>query len=100
MSYTGHKQITMADGQSLVDWLKPSLTNEARYFGQELPTDMQIAIVISVLRDHSLLMHAAEYDFSELGNPDEVARLWPLQSSVGRFFRDAASDVLERGQRS
>ena len=39
---------------------------------------------------------SAEYDYSELSNPDEITRFWPTISSIGRFFRDAPLEVLEK----
>ena len=45
---------------------------------------------------HSLLTYASEYDYSELSKPDEVTKFWPTISSIGRFFRDAPLEVLEK----
>ena len=45
---------------------------------------------------HTLLTYASEYDYSELSKPDEVTKFWPTLSSIGRFFRDAPLEVLEK----
>ena len=45
---------------------------------------------------HPLLEYASEYDFSELGKPDEVTKFFPTISSIGRFFRDAPQEILDK----
>lgn len=96
MSYTGHKNTRMPDGKTLVEWLKPTIKEECRFYGVPEPTDKQIAVVVRSMRMHHLMMHAADYDFSELGKPDEVQKYWHLQSSIGRFFRDAPEETLRK----
>ena len=95
MTYTGHKNTKMGDGKTVVEWLRSTVKEECRYYGVPELTDEQIAVVVSSMRMHTLIMHAAEYDFSELGKPNELAHFWPMQSSIGRFFRDAARDTLD-----
>lgn len=95
MSYTGHKQTKMHDGKTLVQWITPTVQDEARHFGIEMPTPEQMALVISAIRMYTIIMHAAEYDYSVLGKPDEKDTLWPMQSSIGRYFRDAARETLD-----
>lgn len=99
MSDTGHKDIRMPGGKSLVEWITPTIRDECRHYEVETPTDRQIAIVISAMRMHTIIVHAANYDRSELGKPSEVTSYWPVESSIGRYFRDAASAVL-RGDQS
>jgi len=94
MAYTGHKNTKMPDGKTLVEWLKVTIQDECRFYGVPMPTDKQIAVVIRSMRMHHLMMHAAEYDYSELGKPDEVQQYWAMQSSIGRFFRDAPEITL------
>jgi len=94
MSYTGHKD-TKINGKNIVDWLKATVQHECDFYGVEPLSDEQIAVVVSSMRMHTLIMHAAEYDYSELGKPDQVQEFWPMQSSVGRYFRDAARDTLD-----
>lgn len=96
MVYTGHKKTVMSDGQSLVEWITPTVKDEARLYGVQMPTEEQMALVISALRMHTIMMHAAEYDYSVLGRPEEKDTLWPLQSSIGRYFRDAARETLDK----
>lgn len=96
MSDTGHKELTVTEGKNIVEWLRPTIEDEARYFGVPVPTDEQIAVVVSSMRMHTLITRAAGYDQSELGKPDEVTKYWPIESSIGRFFRDAARVVLDR----
>ena len=96
MVYTGHKNRKMPDGKTLVQWLRPSVIAESKFYHVEMPTDEQIAIVASAMRMHHLIEHAADYDFSELGKPNEVTKFWPMQSSIGRFFRDASQLTLDR----
>lgn len=92
--YTGHKNTKMPDGQTLVDWVLPTIHDEARRFDVTMPDKKQVALVISSLRMHSIIAHAAAYDTSELGQPDKVTEFWPIESSVGRYLRDAADEVL------
>ncbi len=96
MAYTGHKKTNMPDGKTLVEWLKPTIQDEARRYSVEIPNDKQIALVISALRMHTVVVHAAQYDFSELGKPDEVTKYWPVESSIGRYFRDSAYETLDK----
>jgi hypothetical protein len=95
MSYTGHKNRKMPDGKTVVEWSREGIRNECLFFGVPMPTDEQIAVVISQMRMHHLMMHAADYDYSELGKPDEVTKFWPMQSSIGRFLRDSAAVTLD-----
>ena len=55
----------------------------------------QMAIVISALRMHTIMMHAAGYDYSELGELDKKTKYWPTETSIGRYFRDAARVTLD-----
>lgn len=98
MSYTGHKNRKMPDGKTIVEWLRPTVDNECQYYNVPKLTDEQIAVVVSSMRMHHLMMHAAEYDYSELGKPDEKQEYWPMQSSIGRFFRDSAEITLHEHQ--
>ena len=95
MTNTGHKNRMMSNGQTLVQWISPTVKDECRRYGVELPTPKQMAVVISALRMHTIIMHASDYDRSNLHKPDEVDRYWPMESSVGRYFRDAAQITLD-----
>ena len=95
MTYTGHKNKAMYNGQNIVDWIMPTLIQDSSLFGNiPMPSREQVALVIRAMRMHPLLDYASKYDFSELGKPDEIARFWPTISSIGRFFRDAPLEVL------
>lgn len=94
--YTGHKNRRMPDGSTIVGWLKPVIQDEARYYGIEMPNDEQIAIVLRSARMHHLMTHAAAYDQSELGKPNELTKYWPIESSIGRFLRDAPLELLDQ----
>lgn len=97
MAYIGHKNRTMDNGQNIVDWVIPTIIQESQFYGRiPLPSREQIALVIRALRMHHLLEYASKYDFSELGKPDEVTRFWPTISSIGRFFRDAPQEILDK----
>ena len=97
MSYTGHRTKLMNNGQNIVDWIMPTIIQESQFYGGvPLPSREQIALVIRALRMHPLLDYASEYDYSELSKPDEITRFWPTISSIGRFFRDAPLEVLEK----
>lgn len=96
MAYTGHKNTKMPNGKTIVEWLRPTIKDECRFYSVPEMTDEQIAVVVSSMRMHHLMMHAADYDFSELQKPDTPTEYWPLQSSIGRFFRDAARVTLDR----
>jgi len=95
MSYTGHKQTKMSDGKTLVEWITPTVKDESNFYKVPMPTPEQMALVISAMRMHTIIMHAANYDTSVLGKPDEIDTLWPMQGSIGRYFRDAARDTLD-----
>ena len=95
MAYTGHKNSLMSDGKTLVEWITPTVEDECRFHKVDMPTPKQMAVVISAMRMHTIIMHAAGYDQSELGKPDEVTKYWPMESSIGRYFRDAARVTLE-----
>jgi hypothetical protein len=93
--YLGHKQTRMPGGQTLVEWVRDTVTDECRYYGVPPLTDKQIAVVISSMRMHTIMMHAATYDTSDLHHPDKVDPNWPMQSSIGRYFRDAGRETLD-----
>lgn len=95
MSYTGHKQTNMPDGKTLVDWITPTVDDECRFYGVKPPSKEQMAVVISAIRMHTIIMHAAQYDYSQLGHPDKIDEHWPIQSSIGRYFRDASRITLD-----
>lgn len=97
-AYTGHKNRTMPDGKTLVEWITPTVEDECRFYGVDMPTPEQMAVVVSALRIHTIIMHAADYDTGELGKPDEVTQYWPKESSISRYFRDAARLTLEANQ--
>lgn len=94
MTYTGHKELKI-HGQTLIERVKTNLFQEAAFYGVEMPSDSQIALVIRELRDHTTIMHATNYDYSKLGQSEEVDDLWPKESSIGRYFRDAPLETLE-----
>lgn len=96
MAYTGHKSTKMENGKTVVEWLRETVKEECRFYGVPEITDEQIAVVISSMRMHTLIMRAADYDTSELQKPNEVTQFWPMQSSIGRFFRDAARETLDK----
>lgn len=99
MVYTGHKNKTMDNGQNIVDYIMPTIIQESRIFGNTpipIPSREQIALVIRAMRMHTLLEYASKYDFSELSKPDEITKFFPTISSIGRFFRDAPQEILDK----
>ena len=95
MTYAGHKNKTMPDGQNIVDYIMPTLIQDSSLFGNvPIPSREQIALVIRAMRMHPLLEYASGYDYSELSKPDEITKFFPTISSIGRFFRDAPLEVL------
>ena len=100
MAYTGHKQTNMPDGKTLVEWITPVLEDECRHYNIAKPSPKQIAVVISALRMHTIMMHAASYDIGELGRPAQVTEYWPIESSIGRYFRDASRVTLDDEEES
>lgn len=97
MTHTGHKTRTMPDGQNIVDYIMPTLIQESRFYGGiPLPSREQVALVIRALRMHPLLEYASKYDYSELSKPNEITKFFPTISSIGRFFRDAPQEVLDK----
>lgn len=95
MTYTGHKNTRMPDGKTLVEWLRPTIDNECRFYGIGRPTDEQIAVVAASMRMHHLMVHASDYDFSELHERNKPTTFYPIQSSIGRFLRDAPLITIE-----
>nr|DAY09211.1 MAG TPA: hypothetical protein [Caudoviricetes sp.] len=97
MAYTGHKNRTMNNGQNIVDWIMPTIIKESRFYsGVPLPSREQVALVIRAMRMHHILEYASKYDFSELSKPDETTKFFPTISSIGRFFRDAPQEILDK----
>lgn len=94
MTYTGHKD-RFINGQTLIDHIKEGVEYECRRYGIEMPTNLQMALVISQLRMHHTMAHAIDYDFSELGEPSKITDFYPQASSVGRFLRDAAQVTID-----
>ena len=96
MVYTGHKKKEI-NGQNIIDWVMPTIIQESRlYGGIPLPSREQVALVIRAMRMHPLLDYASKYDFSELSKPDEITKFFPTISSIGRFFRDAPQEILDK----
>lgn len=97
MSYTGHKDKHMNNGRNIVDVIRFDMEQDSKLFGNiPLPTREQAALVIRALRMVHILDYASEYDASDLLKTDEITRFWPTISSIGRFFRDAPLEVLEK----
>ena len=97
MVYTGHKKKEMGNGQNIVDWVMPTIIQESQFYGRiPIPSREQIALVIRALRMHPLLEYASKYDYSELFKPDEITDFFPTISSIGRFFRDAPQEILDK----
>lgn len=97
MTYTGHKTKLMNNGQNIVDWIMPTIIQESRFYGGiPIPSREQIALVIRAMRMHPLLDYASKYDYSELSKPDEITKFFPTISSIGRFFRDAPLEILDK----
>lgn len=97
MTYTGRKNKTMDNGQNIVDWVMPTIIQESQFYGGiSLPSREQIALVTRALRMHHLLEYASKYDYSELSKPDEITNFFPTISSIGRFFRDAPQEILDK----
>ena len=97
MLYTGHKDKHMANNENIVDFIRFDMEQDSKLFGNvPLPTREQTALVIRALRMIHILEYASEYDASDLLKTDEITRFWPTISSIGRFFRDAQLEVLEK----
>ena len=94
-TYTGHKDLKI-NKQNIVEYLKPTVKEECNYYSVDMPTDKQIAVVVRALRMHHTLVHASEYDYSELHDPKQKTDFYPIQSSIGRYFRDSVIEVLEQ----
>ena len=97
MLYTGNKNKHMLNGRNIVDFIQFDMEQDSKLFGNiPLPTREQTALVIRALRMIHILEYASEYDASDLLKTDEITRYWPTISSIGRFFRDAPLEVLEK----
>lgn len=95
--YTGHKD-RLINGKTIVEHLRQTIDDECRFYIVDRPSDAQIAVVVSALRMHHTLAHASQYDFSELYEPSKPTDFYPIQSSIGRYFRDSAGDILRENQ--
>jgi hypothetical protein len=95
MTDTGHKQRLMPDGRTLIEWITSTVEQECEVYGVDMPTPKQMAVVAKALRIHTIMVNAARYDISELGQSDEVTKYWPIESSIGRYLRDAPELTLE-----
>ena len=94
-SGVGHKDPTI-EGKPLVDFIRETIRHDAIYHRTLLPTDLQIALVISALRNHTITSRMIDYDLSELHKPDEISSFFPQASSVGRFLRDASQITIDK----
>lgn len=92
--FTGHHD-RYIQGQTIAQYVRPTVLDEANRFDVPMPTDEQIALVVSALRMHHIMIHASSYDRSELHNPNEVTDFYPIESSIGRFFRDSSRAILD-----
>jgi len=95
--YTGHRE-ALIGGKTIAQHLRPVVDDEARRYGIASPSDKQIALVVSALRMHHTMVHAGNYDRSELGEPDKITTFYPIESSIGRFLRDSAQVVFDEGE--
>lgn len=82
--------------EHFVDHVKVAIKNECRYRGIPMLDDMQIGVVVRSLRNHSYSVLMTHYDRRELGNPTKVTDFYPIESSVGRFLRDAGNELIDR----
>ena len=94
----GHKD-PLINGKPLVDFIRESIRHDANYHGSFMPTDLQIALVISALRNHTITSYAISYDLSELHEPGKISSFYPEASSVGRYFRDASAITIDKESR-
>lgn len=85
-------------GQRFVDHVKVAIANECRYRGIPMLDDMQIGVVITSLRNHSYTSLMTRYDRRKLGDPTKVSNFYPIESSVGRFLRDAGNELIDRAE--
>lgn len=85
-------------GQHFVDHVKVAIKNECRYRGIPMLDDMQIGVVITSLRNHSYAMLMTRYDRRERFDLTKVTDFYPIESSVGRFLRDAGNELIDRAE--
>lgn len=93
--FTGHKEMRMPDGRTLVEWITDTVKEDCKYYNVEMPSPKQMAVVIRAIRMHYIMEYASNYDRSELGDPDKLTTYWPVESSIGRYLRDAPLLTLE-----
>jgi hypothetical protein len=93
-TYTGHHE-RLIGGENIAKHLWPTMIDESIRYNVPMPTEKQIALVVSALRMHGTMVHAGSYDRSELGSNDKITDFYPIESSIGRFFRDSAIEILE-----
>ena len=97
MTYTGHKNKHMINGENIVDWVMHGVIRESKlHGGVPIPSRKQVAIVIRAMRMFHLIEYAANYNFPELKEPDNTAKFYPAIISICKFFRDAPLEVLEK----
>lgn len=83
-------------GQRFVDHVKEAIKNECGYRGIPMLDDIQIGVVITSLRNHSYTVLMTRYDRRERFDLDKVTDFYPIESSVGRFLRDAGNELIDR----
>ena len=61
MTYTGHKDKTMFNGENIVDHIMPTIIQESVFRrGIPIPSREQVALVIRAMRMHPLLAYAKD----------------------------------------
>lgn len=95
MTDLGHFETKIA-GWTLYEALGDTMRDEARHFNVDMPTEKQTALVVSALRMHGIMAHASSYDQREnYPYQDKRTGFYPIETSIGRWMRDAAREVLE-----
>ena len=90
----GHFSTTF-NGINAFDNMRNTLQQEAELFNIDMPTPQQVGLVMSALRMHQIVVHASNYDRRELHHPDKLTEFYPVESSIGRWLRDAGRELME-----
>lgn len=67
-----------------------------RLTGEPKPTRKQVAMVLHALADHTAIMHMVDFDRRDRFHPGQEEKLWPTETSIGRWFHAVGDDLEER----
>ena len=83
-----------ATGEDAADRIMKALDN--RMTGEPKPTRKQVGMVLHALADHTAIMEMVQFDRSDKWHPGQEEKLWPTETSIGRWFHRVADDLEDK----